>query len=274
MSDNYESLCKLFEENLIDFNSIGFCDTSAFLKAEKQDPSFLRNYCEFVKLRPRSNEYDIRALKIVPAICDILYGELVKEGRLGACVDLSMVLQRILEAEGIWSYCVSGALHIKFSVKEKLEDAFFYAFDMQDIVGHAWVCAPPYGVIDLTVKQQQYFDPEAKKFIPQSNLFLNSKLIEPDATEICSPEVRAFFRRKKILIGKAIEQQFDFLNFKKKFPSISETIDGVEFRYIPVGVNLSELPLKEITNQKWSGRYGYELYEDLVRPQLRQIETR
>jgi hypothetical protein len=37
-----------------------------------------------------------------------VWEELVKDGRLGACIDIGMILSRILEEEGFWELAVSA----------------------------------------------------------------------------------------------------------------------------------------------------------------------
>src|SRR4051794_22014840 len=90
----------------------GFMDDPAFLAAEAKDPQTLETYAAYIEEQTFDALYLAMARERIPRLTSYLYPLLVKQGRLGACVDASASLARILERDGIWCYCVSGALAI------------------------------------------------------------------------------------------------------------------------------------------------------------------
>lgn len=49
---------------------------------------------------------------MLPIIAEVVRAEVARDGQLGVCVDVSMMLTKILEEEGIWCYALKGALTV------------------------------------------------------------------------------------------------------------------------------------------------------------------
>ena len=92
-----DDLCALFAEHNIPIQKPGFYDHPNFKAIEENNPAFLNCHARFVQQQPRDKAYDDRVKILVPKIAKTLHQELEAEGRFGACVDLSMVLSRILD---------------------------------------------------------------------------------------------------------------------------------------------------------------------------------
>ena len=88
----------------IDFRNPAFCETPAFLAAEQRNPRLLVKYAQYVNTLNFTLEYSQRAQTVVAETADFLYAELAADGRRGACIDISQMLQRFLERQGIWVY--------------------------------------------------------------------------------------------------------------------------------------------------------------------------
>ena len=159
------ALEKHFKKLNIDYNSIAFYDSNEFLKQEQKNNRFLELYANYVNEKKYSIEYIERAKKEIPLIAKILNQELKKDGRLGACIDISIVLSRILEKEGYWNYLTKGSLTIDFPIESKIETKYFWSVDDGEFQsGHTWVVAPPFNVIDIALRQQPYKGEEQKIF--------------------------------------------------------------------------------------------------------------
>ncbi len=113
-SADFQSVLNDFINHNIPIDSPGFYDNPNFINIENKNPTYLSNYAQFVQLRPYSQAYLIQAESTIIQIANLLRHELVSDGRLGACLDVCMVLSRILEREGIWNYLVQGALTLDF----------------------------------------------------------------------------------------------------------------------------------------------------------------
>ena len=162
-----------FEEMRISFLTKGICidkpgfyDEPNFLKIEKDYPEFLNCYASYVQSQPYSDEYLKNAKENIPLIVNALNNELIQDGRQGACIDISSLLSKILEHEGYWNYIVKGSLTISFPESSKIKPTYYWSFDTGRFeAGHAWVFAPPYKVIDISIKQQKQPENELE-YIP------------------------------------------------------------------------------------------------------------
>lgn len=268
-----EALVGDFAEKGISPDSPGFYDSPSFIKIEKQSPSFLNKYAYFVSTKAYEENYIRKAEVEIPFIAEILHGELVKDGRLGACIDVSMVLSRILEAEGYWNYIVNGALSITYPQASGIQKGYFYPVDTTPELraGHAWLSAPPFSVIDITIKQQPYGESKLE-FLPN---FVFDKTVSDcgiDVEEVCSPDIVMYH------ISQGTRES-DILSITA--PMLSE-ISGIlrptihdysatVMKYIPVAVGAPDTILEKIEGLCLSGRYGIEIYNDIVKPALHKI---
>jgi len=87
-----EEIHQELTDKQIPFSAPAFYDHPNFLTAEQDDSDYLRIYALFVQKRQYSEEYLRRAEEEIVLIASILYEELVRDGKLGACVDANMVL--------------------------------------------------------------------------------------------------------------------------------------------------------------------------------------
>src|SRR5690606_32461779 len=102
--------------------------------------------------------------------------ELIAEpDNLGLCDSVSRMLYTILKQEGIWSYIVRGNVRVDFASHLNLPIIFTNDPPFDD--GHAWVVAPPFGIIDLTIKYQHYTRNE-QKYIPDYIMAESKKMYE------------------------------------------------------------------------------------------------
>lgn len=268
---DYDELCTLFTGCRIPTDKPGFYDHPRFLAAEKSDPIYLNCYARFVQQRPRDDKYEARVRRVVPRVAKILHRELEAEGRLGACVDMSMVLSRILDEEQIWNYEVKGALTLTFPRLIQRDPIYFWPMDIDGPKdGHVWVSAPPYNVVDLTVREQPYPNPTMGKMIAPFVLLDSIRPVEPTVDDIVSAEARMLVRRQYGVIPPDLHFQENptLRDVFAGFPANESRIGGVRMRYVPCAFGASEKPLEGITNQRWNGRYGFEIYRDMIKGQV------
>lgn len=262
-----ENLFSLFN---IDIKTIGFYDDPNFLRVENSSPSFLENYAAFVQSRIYSEAYIKKAALEIPFIVKILHDELVKDGRLGACVDASIVISRILEREGFWNYIVKGSLTIKFPPEAKLENRYFWSVDRGEFAAaHAWVSAPPFNIIDITIQQQPFFKDEGK-WLPPYIINSGYSACKIEDEDVISPELRILMRRsiKGDLLPHTKENWNHFIGvFKSNLVQIHE----LALKYIPIGISAPDEPLERVGTLTLSGKKGGEIYKDLIIPRLKEL---
>lgn len=264
-----EQIISDFNRNKIDTSKPGFYDEPNFLKIEQINPEYLNNYARFVQEKIYSEEYLDKARKVIPLIANELYKELLRDGRQGACIDLSMVLSRILEREGFWNYIVKGSLTVSFPNDSGIGDRYFWSIDHGEFsAGHAWVVAPPFGVIDLTIKQQER-DYNESKYFPE---FIMAEELSPDLAkveDIISPEVRQMLQLQGLNSHNMISKINPVLEkVLETFKSGSLIEGNTKFKYIPVAFGAPDCPLEDMVGISTDGMSAIEMYTKLVKPRL------
>lgn len=189
---------KEFHQKGIPTDKPDFYDNRNFIKEEKLDPCYLFKFAKFVAERSYSAEYLEKAESIISTVAKILSKHLLDNGRQGACVDMSGILARILEHKGIWCACIKGSCTIEFPQSSNEETAYFWSVDYgRFIAGHAWVFAPPFSIVDITLKQQPYTGTK-KDYIPE--IIMVKDVVKTTSTieDIISPEVRMQMKVQRI----------------------------------------------------------------------------
>jgi hypothetical protein len=150
-----------FERLGINYQEPGFYDTPAFLAVEQMNPQFLSYYAEYVDRRTLTAEYVNRVRELVPRLAQFVFERLRSDGRLGACVDISGMLCRMLDLEGVWAYSVGGGVTVRFPRRTRLDPSHFGMLGgtsstpgAESAAGHMWIRVPPYQVLDITLAAQ------------------------------------------------------------------------------------------------------------------------
>lgn len=139
----------------------GFYDDPEFRIAENNIfPNLLDVYAEYVATARFPQSYVAKAKRIVPEICDFLFEQLVESRSRGECLDVSQLLSRFLDEEGIWNFVVAGGFRVQ--IRQNESSSAVYSFpprenrELHIFEGHGWVVAPPYRLVDLTAWLQNY----------------------------------------------------------------------------------------------------------------------
>lgn len=247
----------------------GFYDAPAFIAVERSDPSYLNNYARFVHERARSTEYDAHVRKVVPLVTAVYYEQLKKNGRLGACIDISALISRALEQEGIWNFMVKGSLTLTFPAASRIRPQYFWSVDTNEFTAaHAWVAAPPLFVVDVAIQLQPYAGKEAK-YLPRIVCEDADTLSSATLIDIVSPEVRAHFSA----CGIPASKQMHAANpqtpaFVATFPAREVVFEETKLKYIPVATTAPDAPFERISSMSFEGRSGYDVYMNEVRKSI------
>ncbi|MFA6902544.1 MAG: hypothetical protein WC236_05640 [Gallionellaceae bacterium] len=200
----------------------------------------------------------------------MLYQTLLDHGRLGACVDISGIFSRILDREGIWNCPIKGSLTVNFPAESGLSKSYFWSVDHGDFVaGHAWVFAPPFTVVDVSVKLQPY-TLEKLLYLPDILLSDAKQSVEVNAEDIISPSASAEMR----LHGIPLERQLSYSapqlsNMLKVIPAIAVPgLRGSILKYSPVAIGMPDAPLEEMRNMEFNGNTPWELYKEFFQGKL------
>jgi len=264
-----KTLARLFANRGIPTAAPAFYNNPAFLAAEQDDPAFLEVYGAWVRSRARTADYDAHVRRVVPLIADVVGREIARDGQLGVCVDASMMLTKMLEEEGVWCYGAKGALTIL--APSLPEPTHFWMFDETPAAGHVWVVAPPFEIVDVTLKTQPYERGEAA-LLPDSVVTEHAELIVPSAEEYVAASILRRAHARRGLLPSDIHLQIspDLARATKAFPSWQVQVGTTTLRYAAGGVTVSDGPsLHAITSRRWNGMLAGELFDEVVRPALR-----
>lgn len=267
--DDADSLEQEFSRLGIPTNSPGFYDHPSFLEREKSQSDFLELYASFVEKRHYDPDYLEYSRGVIAKSAEILHKELAQDGRLGACIDTSMVLSRILEREGVWNYCAKGSLTLEFPSQNAIPNLYLWPVNKGEFqAAHAWLVAPPFLLVDIAVKYQPYMH-DVAKYLPNKVVVEEALQSRASEDDLFSPYARAQFQARGVPQGFLIAKVIPHLpRFWSVFPPRMIDAGNARIKYTPTGISASDRPLEEITSLVLSGRTGIEIYKDLIQPAL------
>lgn len=259
---------RFLNKRKIDTSAIAFYNTPEFLAEEQKASSFLEYYAVFVRLRQRDQNYDDHVRAVVPRVVTVVAEQINRDGQKGVCIDASMMLTKMLELHGVWSYAVNGALTIHSPTLQG--PTHFWPMDVKPVAGHVWLVAPPFEIVDVSLACQAYFRGE-DKLLPQFMISEGGTRITPEATDYCSGEVLRNARQRFGPLPKDIHYRLD-PGLKRRveyFPSYEIISGTTKLHYCAGGVSVSDAPsLEAITSRRWNGLLASELYEQVVKPEI------
>jgi hypothetical protein len=172
----------------------------------------------------------------------------------------------MLERQGYWNYISKSSLTIKFPSASKIEPKYFWPYDVGNFVtAHAFVVAPPFAVIDLTIKQQAYSGKE-KDWVPNFIIEEVVQPAEPDVIDLISPGMQHIMSTYNgILKANMIKA--------KDFNHLQLTVDATNIKYIQYAISAPDVPLEKMGNLILSGRRPLQLYNDVILPALEKFRA-
>ena len=136
------------------------------------------------------------------------------------------------------------------------------------VAAHAFVVAPPFSVIDLTVRYQPNLGAFAE-LLPTSVLSESTQLTAWNADDLANPSVQ-----RAAALRHSTFQQF----LEREFPDMSEVLEQLPARmvrtalatlkYVPVAVAATMEPLESITGYKPCGRTAQDIFAEDILPAI------
>jgi hypothetical protein len=243
----------------LDTSRPGFYDDPAFLAAEKQDPRLLEAYGSHIDQLQLDDGYLAYARARVRETAAFLVDRLWMDPRRGACVDVSLVLGRFLERQGVWNYGVRGAVAISFPPKSRLRP--YHMRRRGDVPGHVWLRAPPFRVVDLTIALQDYSNGEERhlqKFIIEESARAGAPIVADLLDDGDRLALRASLGREPRVA--------DVTTFVTKSWTVRRA--EVDVRYTPTGVTALDGTVEGAKNLQLSGKYPGELWSEFQREKV------
>ena len=233
-----------------------------------RDPSYLDRYGRYVIGRSYDDAYVAGARLVIEKAARFIYDELKKDGRQHACGDATMVLARILEREGVWSVPMTGAARVEFPEGSGLSTRRFARIvddPRATTMGHAWLIAPPFKVVDLTIDLQGWRAAEARYFSgpvlaeeTDTSTYTIDDLVDTVAQRLF---VRAHRRQPTI----ADVDEGGLPERVRAYGCFAVFAGKAKVTYISCAPSAPDVPLEEMGNLILRGKGPKALYEEFLR---------
>lgn len=250
----------------------GIHDTPEFLDAERRDRNVLNRVARLVEARRYTVEELDEAERKIRVAADAVADRVARDGRQGLCVVASGILSRMLDELGVWNYTAKSNLTVRFPPSVSSEPRYFYSIDHgQFVAPHAVVVAPPFTVIDVTVKHQFYDEDAMVQWLPPIAMSKELRPYRVANNELVSPSARAELRMHGVTVERYLAQnKSDMLELMRQLPSREVVLDGGRLGYGLVAVGGYQERLHELhdTNCSIDGLTPVEIYEQDVLPRL------
>lgn len=246
----------------------GFYDAPEFLAAERRDKTMLDAYATFVEELAFTPAYLRYARERVAQTAEFLSSELIREGRQGACLDVSQTLSRFLERQGVWNYIAMGALTLTFEPSLGIPRRNFWALASgSSLECHSWLRVPPFDVVDLTMRQQAYLNGEGAH-LPDTVLLEGAVRGRAQLDDVLPPDLcrrleRELGHRPSVDDLRVVQPLI--LERMSRYGCWELNNSVFTARYVATSVTAPDLPLERAQNLCLSGRFPNELWREFVR---------
>ena len=260
----------MFKSHGINTSEFGFYDQTAFVEREKVDHEYLSQYAKWVNLRPLDKSYVSHVTATVPKLAQLLSNALREDNWEGSCVAATAMMTRMLDRLDVWSFGVVG--RATFSIPSPPIWRGLHIVDCQDFpgaaLGHAWVCAPPYYIVDPSAALQRWGTDLIRDYIPQVILDEVGRRARPTVDDVVSSRIRQKYAMKEGHADPNLHHRIrpDLRAFGRQFPALQTTIGVLTVKYFPIAIQQTETQLEEINTAGGIGRTGRQIWEQVVRP--------
>lgn len=224
-----EHLERWFMQRKIDFLRPGLHDQPSFLQAEQLNPRALEFMARYVEARNYDELELADAGRKIRIAAEAIAARLLRDGRPGQCVTAASILSRMLDEMGIWNYTAKANVSVHFPPEMGMGNHYFYSVDEEmPEAPHAVVVAPPFTIIDPSIKFQVYETASMGASLP--NLVISDEMLpyRPRYCELVSPELRA---RQ----GLGDDEQKLERYMRRRNTSILEVMKQLPPRQVPFG---------------------------------------
>jgi hypothetical protein len=256
----------------IDPTVFGFYDQDAFQVQEQRDPAYLEKYAEWVMSRPIDAEYEAHVRATVPKLASLVAAALTADDMQSGCITAYGMLTRMLDRLGVWSFGIIGSTNLdvpRLGLRRSL-----HTVDDKDspgsVLGHAWVCAPPYYIVDPSLALQHWTGTPLVELVPPVILgdVSVAPVIRPTVEDCVSMSVRERYARKERRFDVQLHHRLEprLAALSRMFPAREVALGELIVRYVPVAVRQTDLPLELINSATRWGRPAITIWNDEIVP--------
>jgi len=257
-----------FEASGIDVSAFGFYGQPAFLARESANPAYLDRYAEWVLTRPRSPAYEAHVRATVSKLAHLLGAAFAAHDARGRCLAASSMMTRMLDRLHVWSFCLFGSVVLEAPALDMRSVIQTIAFndDPEAVAGHAWVCAPPYLIVDMSLALQ-HCDPAMARLVPDVVLDGHAAIIEARVEDCVHERVRAMFAHIEGWRDPELHHRLDpsLQGFLRTFPAREVVVGDLNMRFVPIAIRQPSETLAEIEMTR-GGPLGTTIWNSIVAP--------
>lgn len=239
---------------------------------EQRDPAYLEKYAEWVMSRPIDAEYEAHVRATVPKLASLVAAALAADGMQSGCITAYGMLTRMLDRLGVWSFGIIGSTNLDvphLGLRRSL-----HTVDYKDhpgsVLGHAWVCAPPYHIVDPSLALQHWTGTPLVELVPPVILgdLSAAPVIRPTVEDCVSVSVRERYARAERRFDVQLHHRLEprLAAFGRLFPAREVALGELIVRYVPVAVRQTDLPLEFINSETGWGRPAITIWNDEIVP--------
>ncbi|EGD58018.1 hypothetical protein Y88_3348 [Novosphingobium nitrogenifigens DSM 19370] len=271
-ADEHDRLTAELRAAGIDPTKFGFYDQPAFVAMEKRDRIYIQKYAEWVITRPLNAAYEAHARTTVPKLAAIIASELAENAMSGACITAYGMMVRMLDRLGVWSFGLYGSANLDVPHRGLRQSfhAIDGAVDPASVTGHAWLCAPPYLIVDSSLALQDWDHAQMVDIVPPSIVVDDTAatVIEPTVEDCASEGARHYHGRRLQRTGSDLLHSLEprLASFGQRFPAHEVALGELSVRYVPVAIRLPNLSLEHINLETGWGRSAITIWVDVVAP--------
>ena len=187
-------------------------------------------------------------------------------------------MARMLDELGVWSFAVRGSLTIEIPTRPEAGRRYFPECDLiadpDAVTGHAWLVAPPFLVVDPTLRHQKWVDlhPAIAKALPAVVAAETGELVRPRWYDVISDRVIAVNRISKNERNETLPYRLqpNLKRIERLLPGRDIRVDELSLCYIDGAVIISEQPLAALPEliPSLPGLTPIEIWTNHVRPAL------
>jgi len=267
----HDRLTAEFVSVSIDPTAFGFYDQPAFLAREQLDPAYLEKYAEWVATRPLDAAYEAHVRETVPKLASLVAAALTADDMQGGCIAASSMITRMLDRLGIWSFGVVGSANL--DVPHLDLRRCLHTIDIKDhpdaVLGHAWVCAPPFFIIDASLALQHWAGTLMAEFVPPVVLAdASTRTVRPLVEDCVSVAVREDYAEHAGRLDSKLHHRLEprLASFGSHFPAREVHLGDLRVRYVPIAIRQTDVPLEFVNAGSGKGRPAIEIWNDEIAP--------
>lgn len=232
----------------------GCYDHSDFIRAEERDA-----HAAFLSYAVHVSESVNRSARTIERFATEIASHASAREKMSNCIDISLFLQRALEERGVWSVVIHGSVIVCFDNDVVYE---IHEYDTPKYsgasTGHSWLLAPPFDVVDLTVKHQRF----AGELPEYAERFFQAIMLQiPDV--VLGKELSRFSPSQKELTGDSRMYNPHREEIQRLFPATVARFKRVSLKYIPDHVRIPKYKIDRM-GLSLGGMRASDFYETVL----------